>query len=216
MNKFVNIDAEHKQLRLDQVSGLCDIAPEDIFEIYPYGSRVYGTNSESSDYDFIVVYCGDYEKDGQQYDSHDGRYSAHTYSVEKWNEHLSSHKIFALECSFLEGPYKKMPVSIDKSVLRVEISSKTSNSWVKCKKKLEVENDYLTGIKSIFHAFRMPMFGMQIAKHGRVVEYSEANQLWFEEFKPMLMERPSWGQIKEIYQPRHNALMTEFRKVANK
>lgn len=214
MNAFVNIDAETKELRLDQVSGLCGIDASDVYEIYPYGSRVYGTNSVSSDYDFIVVYSGNYEKDGQQYDSHDGRHSAHTYSVEKWKEHLASHKIFALECSFLEGPYKKMPVTIDKSVLRVEISSKSSNSWVKCKKKLEVENDYLTGIKSIFHAFRMPMFGIQIVKYGKIVDYSEANQLWFEEFKPMLTERPSWSDIKPIYQPRHNALMSEFRTYA--
>ena len=214
MNAFVNIDNDSKLIRLDQISGLCGIDASDIYEIYPYGSRVYGTNSEASDYDFIVVYTGDYEKDSQQYDSHDGRNSAHTYSVQKWKEHLVAHKMFALECTFLQGPYQKMPFILDKTALRVEVSSKTSNSWVKCKKKLEVENDYPTGIKSLFHSFRMPMFGIQIAKYGKIVDYSEANRLWFEEFKPMLTERPSWDAIKTIYQPRHNALMSEFRTYA--
>lgn len=107
-----------------------------------------------------------------------------------------------------------MPFILDKAALRVEVSSKTSNSWVKCKKKLEAENDYVTGIKSLFHSFRMPIFGIQIAKYGKIVDYSEANSMWFEDFKPMLSERPSWNTIKDIYQQRHNQLMTEFRKVA--
>lgn len=211
MNAFVNPDSDSKLIRLDQISGLCQIDPSEIYEIYPYGSRVYGTHSESSDYDFIVVYTGDYTKESQQYNSHDGRYSAHTYSLSKWNELVVAHKIFALECLFLNDSYRTVPFTLNNPTLRVEISSKSSNSWVKCKKKLEVENDYLTGIKSIFHAFRMPMFGIQIAKYGKIVDYSEANSLWFSEFKPMLTERPSWSEIKSVYQPRHNALMTSFR-----
>lgn len=214
MNEFIKTSADTKFIRLDQIAGLCDIAETDIYEIYPYGSRVYGTHSDASDYDYIVVYEGNYQKDGQQYDSHDGRISTHTHSIEKWKEHIANHKMFALECTFLEGDYKKLPFVLDKSALRVEVSSKTSNSWVKCKKKLEVENDYTTGIKSLFHAFRMPTFGIQIAKYGKIVDYTEANSLWFDQFKAMLTERPSWNDIKEIYQPQHNALMTEFRKLA--
>ena len=53
-----------------------------------------------------------------------------------------------------------------------------------------------------------------IAKYGKIVDYTESNSLWFDQFKVMLTERPSWNDIKEIYQPQHNALMTEFRKLA--
>ena len=211
---------------IKRILDLADLNTEDVLAIYPYGSRVYGTDSYQSDHDFIVVHKGDRANDAQQFDSRSGDVSIHTYHADSWQGHLDAHKIFAIECfsqspdyasdSFLANPFK---FTLDKPTLRKEISSKASNSWVKCKKKLTVETDedaYYIGIKSLFHSFRIPMFGIQIAQQGRIVDFTVANDLWFNEFEPMLHNIPTWDIIKEEYQPRHNALMSEFRKYAEK
>ena len=204
---------------LTRILDLSELTEKEIVAVYPYGSRVYGTASAQSDYDYIVVHNGSATNDAQQYDSRTKDLSVHTYHVDSWQGHLDAHKIFAIECysiepqfrSYIASPFK---FALDKPSLRKEISSKASNSWVKCKKKLTVEdNEYYIGIKSLLHSFRIPMFGIQIAEHGKVVDFTAANFIWDE-----LRERhnATWDELKEEYQPRHNALMSEFRTYASK
>lgn len=198
---------------ISRILDLSGLSEKEIVAVYPYGSRVYGTASPQSDYDFIVVHDGAASNDAQQYDSRTKDLSVHTYHADSWQRHLFDHKIFAVECHSLM-PLEQFKFILDKPSLRKEISSKASNSWVKCKKKLTVEeNEYYIGIKSLFHSFRIPMFGIQIAEHGKVVDFAAANSIWDE-----LRDRydATWDELKEEYQPRHNALMSEFRKHAEK
>ena len=205
---------------LEAILRVAQIPESKVLAVYPYGSRVYGTHGHSSDHDYIVVYDFDYNdvvnKDSQQYDSYDKSISVHTYHEQTWNRHLDDQKIFAVECHSLM-PMEMFSFQCRHDLLRKEISSKASNSWVKCKKKLTVETgEEHIGIKSLFHSFRIPMFGIQVAQQGRIVDFTVANDLWFNEFEPMLHNIPTWDIIKEEYQPRHNALMSEFRKYAEK
>lgn len=208
---------------LTRISELAGISKQSIVAIYPYGSRVYGTATVMSDYDYIVVYSGDTAVDGQQFDSVDKTISVHTYTVESWQHHLDAHRIFAIEChsmtpayqsdKFMEHPFT---FTLDLPTLRKEISSKSSNSWVKCKKKLTVETgeEYI-GIKSLFHSFRIPMFGIQIAKHGKVVDFTEANPIW-EQLAQLDFTSITWYELNATYKKSHNALMTKFRTHAEK
>lgn len=199
---------------IDKIPALIGVDKASIFAVFPYGSRVYGTNSPYSDYDYQVVCANACANDGQQYDSHAKNISVHTHTKATWDEHLKNHKIFALESVFQDEKYK---MQINHSMLRQEISARSSNSWVRCKKKLTVETgQYAIAIKSLFHSFRIPMFGIQIAKYGRIVDYTEANDLWYNDIKLLLLEDRSWDHVYDVYKGRHNALMTEFRKVANK
>lgn len=193
---------------------------DDVLAVYPYGSRVYGTARTDSDYDFHLVYADDstYVIEGDpQYDSADGTISVHVFPASKWKLHIADHKIFALESfSLMDVECLGIDFKLDLPTLRKEFSSKASNSWVKAKKKLTVEeNQELIGIKSLFHSFRIPMFGIQIAKHGKIVDFSEANPIW-DELKVLDHTKVTWDELYEVYKPRHNALMTEFRKHAEK
>lgn len=206
---------------LQRIEKLTGLSQSQFAAVYPYGSRVYGTESPQSDYDYIVVASGKGVNDGQQYDSYDKTLSVHVYDSEHWQDLLDQHKIMAMECQFIRNSgyspileNRKFKFTLNKSVLRSEISAKASNSWVKCKKKLEVENDYYIGIKSLFHSFRIPYFGLQIAQTGEILYYHEANPLWNHDFKRLLISKPSWSWIKETYQQQHNKLLTEFRKYA--
>lgn len=213
---------EPAQSPLTRILDLTGLTEKDVIAVYRYGSRVYGTASEQSDHDYIVIHKGSSSNDAQQYDSHTKDLSVHTYHEESWQRHLDAHKIFAMECYSIDPTYRssvKSPFTftLNHAELRKEISSKASNSWVKCKKKLTVEQgeEYI-GVKSLFHSFRIPMFGIQIAQYGRVVDFTTANSLWFDELEPILYTKPVWEELKEKYQPRHNALMSEFRKYAEK
>lgn len=201
-----------------RIHKLAGISGDHVLAIYAYGSRVYGTQSETSDYDYIVVLddeAGE-SKDAQQYDSHKGDLSVHTYLESSWESHLTNHKIFALECNSMFPLGRKDTFKLDLPTLRKEISGKASNSWVKCKKKLTVEvgEEYI-GIKSLFHSFRIPIFGIQIAQHGKVVDFSAANHIW-DELKVLDLKSITWEELNAKYKPLHNQLMTEFRKYAEK
>ena len=93
------------------IARLANVEEKSIISIFPYGSRVYGTNNENSDYDYQAV-CENYcdHVAGQQYDTKDGTFSFHTHVKHFWEDHLKSHKIFALESVF-QDPKFKMPIN---------------------------------------------------------------------------------------------------------
>lgn len=99
--------------------------------------------------------------------------------------------------------------------LRESVSSICSNSWVKCKKKLTVDKDYNLRIaqKSLFHSMRIYMFGIQLAKNGRIVDYCCAKQLWEDISK---VEGPTWEYYKAAYQKKFNELRSELVELCPK
>jgi predicted nucleotidyltransferase len=190
----------------------------EIINVYPYGSRVYGTNSPSSDYDFIVVAKTDHT--GKQFDSHDGDLTVHLYNHDHWLHMIDEHRIFVLECLFLPDElilqkHKDFKFTLDKTALRKEISTVSSNSWVKAKKKIEVEHEHYLGYKSLFHSLRIPMFGIQVGRDGKINDYTVANHFWKEITANIDFSMP-WDKLKEHYQPIRNGILTEFREHAEK
>lgn len=200
---------------LDRVIRITGLKPENVLNVYQYGSRVYETATHQSDFDFIVINnAGVNDREVRN-----GDFNVHIYTVEHFQELINQHKIFALECLFL--PQDKIlqqkirfAFTLNKTTLRHEISAKSSNSWVKCKKKLEVEKDceYI-GKKSLFHALRIVLFGTQLATQGRITDYTAANHFFHD---IMSSGRDDWAYYKETYQSVFNNLCTEFRKVAEK
>lgn len=186
---------------------------DDTTLIFPYGSRVYGTDSWQSDYDFMAVVGGRPDlKTGEEY-SH-GQLNVTIYQHDDWQSQLKEHKIHTLEAYFLpDGICRgRFYFELNLQKLRASISEKASHSFVKAKKKIDVEKDFPKGKKSLFHSLRILVFGKQIADHGKIVDYSAANQYWSE----INAGSEEWSWYKEKYQPVYNHLATEFRKVAEK
>lgn len=182
--------------------------------VYPYGSRVYGNYHKSSDYDFIVVVK---KKTTEQFS--DNQININYYTVEEHQQRLDDHEISALECQFLQFPKHQyiekqlFKFNLDKSKLRHSLSAKSSNSWVKCKKKLTIEKDYdlSVGRKSLFHSFRIIDFGIQLASHGKIIDYGSCNDLYKE-----IMSYYVWEDLFDEFKIRYNNLLSEFRKLAEK
>ena len=194
----------------------------DALNVYQYGSRVYGTHNDNSDYDMIVVvpeikpvFDGD-----KSINMRTAGVDYTIYGIKEFQDLINEHEISALECLFLSTDKvvkdtHKFDFTLDLSKLRHSLSTKSSNSWVKAKKKLTVKKDFDRGIalKSLFHSLRIPIFGIQIAKHGKIVDYTSANHFYQQ---MLLYSRSDWEFYKNKYQPIYNSIMSEFRKVAPK
>lgn len=201
--------------KLKQLFSLKDY---DILAIFPYGSQIYGTTTDRSDYDFIAVFKDGTVKD--EFALEKDNYNIHTYNYSSFQKLITNHKIASLECFFL--PENKIIINkaifkfnLNLATLRSSISEKASHSYVKARKKMEVEKDKNMYIakKSLFHSFRIIDFGKQIAKEGKIIDYSSQNQLWLDIFNNTSEE---WKDYSNIYKENHNNMMSEFRELAPK
>jgi predicted nucleotidyltransferase len=194
-----------------------------VINVYTYGSHVYETATEQSDIDYIIVY-------EQENDISDTLVSkignnvlnATLMSPTFFQKRLDEHSIDVLECYFLREDYKfervKFNFNLNLDKLRRSISAVCSNSWVKCKKKIAQGDDYI-GKKSTFHSLRIADYGIQIAKEGKIISYTNpySNILKYDNYLDLLneiMSLSTWNEIKEKYQVVANNIRSEFREVA--
>lgn len=180
-----------------------------ILHLYSYGSRVYGCNKPDSDFDFIII-TNQNEDKIDSIISNDGKINATLYSLEGFKKAIDNHEISVLEAIFLEKNFI-WDFDLDINKLRHSISQKSSNSFVKAKKKL-IDNEIIIAKKSLFHSLRMILFGIQIVKFGKINDYSEANYL----FEEIINSESEWILWKEKYGEMRNKLMSEFRILAPK
>jgi hypothetical protein len=159
---------------------------EDILAIYPYGSRVYGTASETSDYDYIVVTKGAFLKSGafkqNAISSDDRKIQAVLYSRTGFIDALNNYEMGAIECIFLDSSQvllSKWPFRIQKwdtKEMVNKVIQKASASWHIASRQ---SKDGFKAIakKGIFHSLRILMFGLQLKEYQTIYNYSEANEL---------------------------------------
>jgi len=180
---------------------------EDV-SIYVYGSRIYETNTDNSDYDLLIIN----NKDVNNQEIKHKIVNIHLYTKNHFQELLNEHKIVAMEVYF-NNKMDNFTFNLNLQKLRKSISANANNSWVKCKKKLTVEKgDYYIGIKSLFHSLRMIDFGIQIAKNGKIIDYKSSNHIW----KELNSKYWTWDELYERFKPIYNKKMSEFRAVAPK
>lgn len=196
---------------------------KDAINIYHWGSRVYGCSTAQSDWDFICVMPdGWIEKNNTDQCftvMSDMEFTFNFESVTSWQEKIGSNAIEALECSFLPSKFvvkenKKFPITIDYDKVRHTISRVSSIAWVKGLNKLSVHKDYnqYVGRKSIWHSLRLFMFGIQIMKYDKIVDYTEGN-IYYDDiihhvFPADIKEAEGF---KALYQGTYNRLHSEFK-----
>jgi predicted nucleotidyltransferase len=182
-----------------------------VHNIYVFGSRVYQTHSDNSDCDIIVVANNSVEAIEIKSDL----YNIHIYTPKKFQEDLDWHMPKNIECFFAPSWTKlqekiKFDFTLDVKKLRHATSHVSSNSWVKCKKKLEV-GEYHTGIKSIFHSLRIPLFSIDLINNGEI-NFEVANHIW----EKLNSKKWTWDELDSEFRTLRNNILTEFRKVTEK
>ena len=189
------------------------LTDNEIINLYQYGSRVYGNFTQKSDYDFIAIVKN---KTNDQFS--DNKINVNFFDEIGHKTRLLNHEISALECQFLNKEFiwkesKKFDWKLDLQMLRHSLSAKSSNSWVKAKKKLTIPADYDLDIgrKSLWHSIRIIKYGIQIGTIGKIYNYAECNELYKE-----IINIYDWEDLFEKYKQDYNHLLTEFRKIAPK
>jgi predicted nucleotidyltransferase len=147
-----------------------------VVAVYRYGSRVYGTQRPDSDYDYVVVYRQPEER--KQFS--DNRLDLTLLSPEAFERRLQHHEVMPLECIFLPTEHQLRTTSffrfaLNKSLLYERWVEKAEKSLEMARKKLSQASDHPVGLSSLFHAFRILRFGIQIAEAGRIADYGAAN-----------------------------------------
>lgn len=203
--------------KLEQVIKSSGLHPSRVFNVYIFGSRVYDTCTSDSDWDFIIVANNSVEaielKDPIM------NFNIHIYTPDRFKRDLEWHRINNLECIYAPSWAKlkediKYNHVIDLKKLRHATSHISSNSWVKCKKKLEL-GEYNIAIKSFFHSIRIPMFATQIAREGVINNYKIANFIWRRLFIKNTKEW-DWDSLNKEFRVTYNLMLSQFRSVTSK
>ena len=177
-----NIMGRNLEADRENIISLSALAKPRIWNIYLYGSRIYGTNKSSSDLDAMVVASSmNMDKEIK-----DATYNIHIVTPDAFVDRMKDYRMVYLECIFApqsailqEKRDLKGDFAIDREVVKKHILSQSHDSWVKAKMKFK-EMDILRGTKSVFHSLRILDFGEQLVKNGRIVDFSSANKYWQE------------------------------------
>lgn len=187
--------------------------PSRVFNIYLFGSRIYGTSTPNSDWDVVIVANNSIEA----IEIKAGELNIHIFTPDKFQKDLDWHMPKNLECYL--APHwailkedKKFQLKLDLNKLRHSASHVSSNSWLKAKKKLLIADEYNIGIKSLFHSIRIPMFATQIANTRKIEDFSCANFIW----DKLKSKDWTWEELDLEFRDLRNKTLTEFRKVATK
>lgn len=197
-------------------------------EIFLYGSRLYGTADNTSDFDYVVILKDGVNKTTPIIMDTMNNHNIHLYSEKEFILKILNHDIIALECLFLNSvslssEFKKLFV-LDRNTLRESISTLTSHSWIKGKKKLIVSGDYdkKAGLKSIFHSIRILDYAIQFLNTydgiNANINKENMNWLWFE--LKSLGEKYDhdelWNVIDSRYRELYNKTKSIFKSLAPK
>jgi predicted nucleotidyltransferase len=148
-----------------------------VHNIYVFGSRVYETHSDDSDWDIVVVANNSVEA----IEIKSGDLNIHIYTPKKFQQDLDWHKPKNIECFFAPQWAKiqeriRFDFNLNPIKLRHATLHTTNQSWKKCKSKLEA-GDYPTGIKSLFHSIRIPIFSTQLLEFNKI-DFFSSNYVW--------------------------------------
>lgn len=197
---------------IGEVLEIAKIHPARAIAAYVYGSRVYGTADSYSDWDIALIAKTSVEAIEIKTD----RLNIHVYTWDRWVADLEWHNPRNLECHFAPDwaillEKQRHSLTINEARLRHAVCHVSSNSWVKARKKLE-GGEYRTGVKSLFHSIRIPMFGTQVGENGVISDFSCANSVW----EGISSKEWDWASLDENFREKRNSVLTEFRKFASK
>jgi hypothetical protein len=183
-----------------------NIPENDVVNIYPYGSKVYGTDNEDSDDDFIIVYKAAMLPNGafrnNAISSADKKIQAVCYSRGGFQDAINNYEIGALECISLPDSMaimKKWKFSIqrweEKEMVK-KIITKASASWHLA--QLQFEDDEVEmAKKGVYHAIRILYLGLQLKQFKKIVTFSEAKAIKEMVMKDENFSMKRWLDIRD-------------------
>jgi|GEM_PF-5285371 len=160
---------------------------DDVLAIYPYGSRVYGTASETSDYDYVIVLKRGMLDSGafrqNAISSADQTIQGVLYSRGGFIDAINNYEIGALECLSLPTDQvilRKWPFDVSnwhgKTMIKKVIAKASASRHIA---DLQAKSGFKDRAKKgMFHALRILYFGKQLKIHRRIIDFTVCNALF--------------------------------------
>lgn len=165
----------------EQIIEITKLHPLKIRNIYLFGSQVYGTQREDSDYDFIVVACSMLAKQEIRHEN----YNIHIHTPDIFLDGLKEYQMQYLECIYAP-PFAKIMekmVQPDKNfslkleMLKYKGMGQSFNAFHKAKDRI-IDGEIYRGVKSLWHSIRILDFFKQIIEKGKIEDFTSSNYLW--------------------------------------
>jgi hypothetical protein len=185
--ELVNKELDKKYAKMSKAEEICTALKIDytqILNIYPYGSKIYGTSTADSDEDFVIVYKSSFLPSGAFKDnaisSEDRKIQGTCYSRSGFQDAINNYQITALECIFLPEEkiiQKKMNFKMNKFVDKdfvYNIIKTASASWYIGLQAWKNQNIEFSK-KNMYHALRILRFGLYI-KETNSINYYKAKK----------------------------------------
>lgn len=163
----------------------------EVLAIFKYGSQVYGTATEESDHDFIIVMKSAMLDNGafrnNAISNKDWTIQGVVYSRGGFLDAINNYEIAALECLSLDPsqvilckwPFKVTNWNNKRLIKAIIRKASDSRHYSKMASK---NGDGERAIRSMFHALRILHFGLQLKEHQKIVNFQECNEM-YEDFK---------------------------------
>ena len=186
---------------------------DEVTAIFRSGSRVYETASPTSDEDFVAVLA---RRDARQDLAFAPGVNVVVHGLDTFRDAVADHSVFAFECLFLppqhrlKDPAPPFVFKLDRAKLAASAGGRSTADFTKAGKRFA---DDPTMKKKLFHALRVPMFALQVARTGRIADYGEANGLWRE---IAARADETWEPYQETYAPLRERLCRELDALARK
>ena len=163
----------------EEIIKIAGIHPARVKNIYLFGSRVYGTATEQSDFDFILVGSSLNAKEEKR----EGKINVHVHTHDVFKDELFKHDMHNLECYFAPE-WAKLQVKeqydnfiLNPNKVKQSVLAESHSSWTKAKMKIN-EGDIYKGIKSLWHSIRMLMFAIDLVQNSKITRWDIANVTW--------------------------------------
>jgi len=160
---------------------------DEVLAIFPYGSHVYGTATKDSDRDYIIVMKSAMLSNGafrnNAISSIDWSVQGVVYSRGGFIDAINRYEIGALECISLPEDgviYQKWQFKVTnwntgEMVKAIVRKASDSRHYANMASK---NGDKEPAIKSMYHAFRILKFGLQLKEHHKIIDFQECNEMY--------------------------------------
>jgi hypothetical protein len=166
----------HSDTPLPRITSLLKVPASAFHAVYRVGSRVYGTAGPTSDEDFAAVLA---RPDQRQDLAFGDQINVVIHGISTFQRAVDDQSIFALECIFaptahvIKAPVPPFRYTLDRKKLAASATERSTSDWQKAKKRFAEEPE--ASKKKLFHALRVPIFALQLAKTGKLSDYTAAN-----------------------------------------
>jgi len=205
-------------LMVEQMLERLELNVEQALVVYLVGSRAWGTATERSDFDFVIVMDENYYTPQGAVQLQRPGIDAAVYNVIAFEKGLDEHNCFLLACLSLppENVWlqkRTFETNISPYKLRTAVSAEASRTWCKAKKKNLEENNPALSKKDVIHCLRELKFGIQLAKYGHIRNFGTANKYVHEMASDTSVD---WNEYGKKWQVTYNKLSSKLKKAVAK